>query len=238
MDDQAVPPSVEVAAEEAPAEALPEDDIVMEEDGEEASAAGMKLHLPLSRVKKICKLDPAVHTVSSDAAKLITMATEEYVRLMAKAAYGAAKDEGRKTIRRKDIDRVIKRDWLFALLEDAIDDWPDAKQPSDAQRTLDATVIVADQDNGENEGAIDENADVNDIDPEDNEDALESETEEEPHDAREEQMHPEDDVESVDRDSGDDSVALEEEVAALDVEDDEEDAHPAASSVKDIEDLQ
>lgn len=75
MDDQAVPPSVEVAAEEAPAEALPEDDIVMEEDGEEASAAGMKLHLPLSRVKKICKLDPAVHTVSSDAAKLITMAT-------------------------------------------------------------------------------------------------------------------------------------------------------------------
>uniref|UniRef100_A0A915ECI0 Transcription factor CBF/NF-Y/archaeal histone domain-containing protein n=1 Tax=Ditylenchus dipsaci TaxID=166011 RepID=A0A915ECI0_9BILA len=82
----------------------------------------LRHQLPISKIKKICKLDPLLNSISAEAVLLVTLAAEKYAKLLGSAAYSYAKDENRKTIQMKDIDRCIKKDWLFAILEDAISD--------------------------------------------------------------------------------------------------------------------
>uniref|UniRef100_A0A914YLP3 Transcription factor CBF/NF-Y/archaeal histone domain-containing protein n=1 Tax=Panagrolaimus superbus TaxID=310955 RepID=A0A914YLP3_9BILA len=58
--------------------------------------------LPLSKVKKICKLDSEINLVTADAVKLITFCTERFIELLAKSCVSCAKEQGRKTVSNAD----------------------------------------------------------------------------------------------------------------------------------------
>ncbi|KAF7635191.1 hypothetical protein Mgra_00005305, partial [Meloidogyne graminicola] len=91
--------------------------------------------LPLSRVKKISKiyLDQTSTnseviknaTISSEAVNLLAIATEKYIQLLSRAAWNWTLSTSRKTLQITDIEQCIKRDWLFAILNDGLNDWPD-----------------------------------------------------------------------------------------------------------------
>uniref|UniRef100_A0A0M3HVK5 CBFD_NFYB_HMF domain-containing protein n=1 Tax=Ascaris lumbricoides TaxID=6252 RepID=A0A0M3HVK5_ASCLU len=81
--------------------------------------------LPISKIKKICKLDPDSTMISSEAAQLITMATERFIGLLAKAAYGQAALMKRRTIQMKDVEECIRTRPLFEFLEGTLDGWPE-----------------------------------------------------------------------------------------------------------------
>ncbi|KAL3087242.1 hypothetical protein niasHT_020505 [Heterodera trifolii] len=83
------------------------------------------LQLPIGRVKRICKLDPQMKTVSADAVKLLALAAEKYVALLGRCAGKWALANARKTVQICDIEQCIQKDWLFAILEDALTDWPE-----------------------------------------------------------------------------------------------------------------
>uniref|UniRef100_A0A1I7XTC1 CBFD_NFYB_HMF domain-containing protein n=1 Tax=Heterorhabditis bacteriophora TaxID=37862 RepID=A0A1I7XTC1_HETBA len=85
----------------------------------------LHIDLPLSRVKKICRLDPELSAINYDAVLLVTKATELFVEELAKTAYTQAVLDKRKTIQLKDIDRAIGSKWMFRFLEDALNDWPE-----------------------------------------------------------------------------------------------------------------
>ncbi|KAI1727726.1 histone-like transcription factor (CBF/NF-Y) and archaeal histone domain-containing protein [Ditylenchus destructor] len=100
--------------------------------GNELEDSCLKTQLPQSRIRKICKMDPDLNSISSEAVTVITLGAEAYVKLLGKAAFDFTKTENRKTIQMKDIDRCIKKNWMFSILEDALDGWPDnsTKVPS------------------------------------------------------------------------------------------------------------
>ncbi|KAI1720116.1 histone-like transcription factor (CBF/NF-Y) and archaeal histone domain-containing protein [Ditylenchus destructor] len=85
----------------------------------------LKTQLPQSRIRKICKMEPDLSSISSEAVTVITIGAEAFVKLLGKAAFDFTKTENRKTIQMKDIDRCIKKHWMFSILEDALDGWPD-----------------------------------------------------------------------------------------------------------------
>uniref|UniRef100_A0AC35FHY6 Transcription factor CBF/NF-Y/archaeal histone domain-containing protein n=1 Tax=Panagrolaimus sp. PS1159 TaxID=55785 RepID=A0AC35FHY6_9BILA len=91
-----------------------------------SSKSNIPTVLPLSKVKKICKLDPAVNLITADAVKLITFCTERFIELLAKSCVSCAKEQGRKTVNNADFQRAIRRSWLFYMLDEALDEWPDA----------------------------------------------------------------------------------------------------------------
>lgn len=49
-----------------------------EEESENIERKNITTLLPLSRVKKICKLDPDVHMITSDSVKLITFCSVSF----------------------------------------------------------------------------------------------------------------------------------------------------------------
>uniref|UniRef100_A0A914H326 Transcription factor CBF/NF-Y/archaeal histone domain-containing protein n=1 Tax=Globodera rostochiensis TaxID=31243 RepID=A0A914H326_GLORO len=87
--------------------------------------ADLRLQLPISRVKRICKLDPEMNAVSADAVKLLALAAEKYVSILGRCAGKWALANARKTVQIGDIEQCIQKDWLFAILEDALTDWPE-----------------------------------------------------------------------------------------------------------------
>uniref|UniRef100_A0A183BMV0 CBFD_NFYB_HMF domain-containing protein n=1 Tax=Globodera pallida TaxID=36090 RepID=A0A183BMV0_GLOPA len=87
--------------------------------------ADLRLQLPISRVKRICKLDPEMNAVSADAIKLLALAAEKYVSILGRCAGKWALANARKTVQIGDIEQCIQKDWLFAILEDALTDWPE-----------------------------------------------------------------------------------------------------------------
>ncbi|CAI5441305.1 unnamed protein product [Caenorhabditis angaria] len=80
--------------------------------------------LPLGRVKKICRLDPDVEMINSEAIRLMTKAAELFIIELGKASNTNAILEKRKTVQLKDIEKSIQKMWTFAFLEDALDGWP------------------------------------------------------------------------------------------------------------------
>ncbi|CAI4231707.1 unnamed protein product [Auanema sp. JU1783] len=112
----------------------------------------LKTDLPLSRVKKIAKLDPEVSMMNNDAARLVAKSTELFLVELAKACYTHASGDKRKTVQKKDLDRVIKTDWMFEFLEDALDGWPEpgrSKIFGENAETLEETEELDDTVNGE-----------------------------------------------------------------------------------------
>ncbi|VDL62755.1 unnamed protein product [Nippostrongylus brasiliensis] len=96
--------------------------------------------LPTSRVKKVCRLDPDLAMITSDAVQFLTKATELFVAELAKASYTQAVLEKRKTIQVKDIDRAISSKALFEFLEDTLCDWPEAESSKIVSQVGSATL--------------------------------------------------------------------------------------------------
>ncbi|WKX97672.1 hypothetical protein Q1695_013386 [Nippostrongylus brasiliensis] len=96
--------------------------------------------LPISRVKKVCRLDPDLAMITSDAVQFLTKATELFVADLAKASYTQAVLEKRKTIQVKDIDRAISSKALFEFLEDSLCDWPEAESSKIVSQVGSATL--------------------------------------------------------------------------------------------------
>lgn len=63
------------------------------------SPAVRGLTIPFRAVKRIMKLDPDIGTVQNEAAILVTLASELFVKSLAKESYLNAKSRGRGTIR-------------------------------------------------------------------------------------------------------------------------------------------
>ncbi|EIM83656.1 uncharacterized protein STEHIDRAFT_62834 [Stereum hirsutum FP-91666 SS1] len=73
--------------------------------------------LPLVRVQKILKADKELPTVSKEAALIISIATEKFIKLLAEASHQVAKRESRVTVQQKDIASVVRREDGFLFLE-------------------------------------------------------------------------------------------------------------------------
>nr|CDJ96319.1 Transcription factor CBF NF-Y archaeal histone domain containing protein [Haemonchus contortus] len=123
--------------------------------------------LPTSRVKKICRLDPDLSMIGSDAVLFITKATELFVAELAKASYTQAVLEKRKTIQTKDIDRAIASKAIYEFLDGALTDWPEpasSKVVSQAESNVEVEAIAeedpenAEEDDADVEEAMEANA--------------------------------------------------------------------------------
>ncbi|KAL6302827.1 hypothetical protein BKA93DRAFT_716649, partial [Sparassis latifolia] len=80
--------------------------------------------LPFSRVQKILKADRELPMVQREAAFLISVAAEEFVKRITEATYRAAEREGRTAMQQKDIAALVRRVNEFTFLDDIIP-WPD-----------------------------------------------------------------------------------------------------------------
>ncbi|CAK5015160.1 unnamed protein product [Meloidogyne enterolobii] len=93
----------------------------------------METNLPLTRVKKIAKIslteaNPSTtskNLITSEAVNLLTIATEKYIQLLSKSAWNWTLASSRRTLQVVDIEQCIKRDWLFAILNEGLNNWPD-----------------------------------------------------------------------------------------------------------------
>ncbi|CAD5208387.1 unnamed protein product [Bursaphelenchus xylophilus] len=81
--------------------------------------------LPLSKIKGILKAHPEVQNITGDAAKLVRLTSEQFLRCFVKECVRETKQAGRKTVLPKDLDLVVDNVNSFDLLEDALDDWPE-----------------------------------------------------------------------------------------------------------------
>jgi len=94
--------------------------------------------LPISRVQKIMKADKELPIVAKEAAFLISLATEEFIKRLSEASHHIAHREKRVTVQQRDIASVTRRADEFLFLEEIIP-WPDASDPP-ARRKIQATV--------------------------------------------------------------------------------------------------
>ncbi|GMS84126.1 hypothetical protein PENTCL1PPCAC_6301 [Pristionchus entomophagus] len=95
----------------------------------------VQTRLPLSKVKRIAKIDPSIHMINAEAIKLMAKGTETFVSLLAKAAFTQAVLDKRKTIQTKDINSVIKQSPVFQLLQGALEDWPEPEKVEKSRTT-------------------------------------------------------------------------------------------------------
>ncbi|KAK8380053.1 hypothetical protein O3P69_016596 [Scylla paramamosain] len=91
----------------------------VEGDGEEGGRAGLRL--PLARVKRIMKADPALQLASQDAVFVIAKATELFVESLVEEAYQYTRKAGRKTVSRRDVDNSVEAIDALAFLDGALD---------------------------------------------------------------------------------------------------------------------
>uniref|UniRef100_A0AC34RAB5 Transcription factor CBF/NF-Y/archaeal histone domain-containing protein n=1 Tax=Panagrolaimus sp. JU765 TaxID=591449 RepID=A0AC34RAB5_9BILA len=123
--------------------------------------------LPLSRIKKICKLDPEIQLLTSDAVKIISYCTERFIECFAKEMALIAKEDGRKTVQMKDLERAIKRNPLFEFLEDALTDWPEKDKHSDAVDENNEEAVNEEDDEGiVDDEIIEDDMDVDELNEE------------------------------------------------------------------------
>ncbi|ETW81834.1 hypothetical protein HETIRDRAFT_317563 [Heterobasidion irregulare TC 32-1] len=83
---------------------------------------GGKSLLPLARVQRIMKADKELPIVAKEAAFLISMAAEEFIKRLAEASQKTSLDRDRKSkvIQQRDIASVVRRvdEYLFLEGED------------------------------------------------------------------------------------------------------------------------
>ncbi|KAJ9584457.1 hypothetical protein L9F63_021211 [Diploptera punctata] len=96
-------------------------DVIQEENEPEEEKSEKMLHLPISRVRTIMKVDPEVHIASQEAVFLITKSTELFLESLAKEAYRFTAQGKRKTLQKKDIDNAIESADCLSFLEGVLD---------------------------------------------------------------------------------------------------------------------
>ncbi|VDK86075.1 unnamed protein product [Litomosoides sigmodontis] len=89
---------------------------------------GVRTQLPVSRVKKIFRLESNCATISAEAVQLLTFATECFISLLAKVAYGQAVFDKRKTLQLRDLGKFCIENYEpFNFLDGTLDGWPEVK---------------------------------------------------------------------------------------------------------------
>ncbi|KAF8434934.1 histone-fold-containing protein [Terfezia claveryi] len=76
--------------------------------------------LPLTRVKRIIKLDEEIGTCSSSAAFLVTVAAEMFIQYLAKQGYKGAQKDRRKNLQYKDLANAVAALDTLEFLSDTI----------------------------------------------------------------------------------------------------------------------
>ena len=119
--------------------------------GENRDKDGNSLSLPLSRVKRIMKLDKSVKVASGDATKLITKATELFCEMLTQSALGSMKLGKRKTIKYLDVERAVLKKQKFDFLHDHVS----AMKPKEGEpkKMMEKDAVEAkekEEDDGEN----------------------------------------------------------------------------------------
>ncbi|KAG8968748.1 hypothetical protein FRC03_006203 [Tulasnella sp. 419] len=76
--------------------------------------------LPVARVQKIIKADKDLQAVSKEAVFLISVATEEFIKRLARAGHQQAQRDGRLTVQHKDLASAIKRAEELAFLQEIV----------------------------------------------------------------------------------------------------------------------
>ncbi|CAG9530998.1 unnamed protein product [Cercopithifilaria johnstoni] len=92
---------------------------------EDSASSATQTQLPITRVRKIFRLGSNCTTISVKAVQLLTLAAERFTGLLAKAAYGQAVFDKRKTLQLRDLEFCIKNYELFNFLDGALDGWPE-----------------------------------------------------------------------------------------------------------------
>ncbi|KAL3993597.1 Histone-like transcription factor (CBF/NF-Y) and archaeal histone family protein [Acanthocheilonema viteae] len=95
------------------------------EDSASSATHALQARLPVTRVRKIFRLDSNCTTISTEAVQLLTLAAERFTGLLAKAAYGQAIFNKRKTLQLRDLEFCIKNYESFNFLDGTLDGWPE-----------------------------------------------------------------------------------------------------------------
>ncbi|KAI9512432.1 histone-fold-containing protein [Russula earlei] len=113
---------------------LPEDNSSNRPKGKSAARPTVRLVresgkslLPISRVQKIMKADKELPLVAKEAAFLISLATEEFIKRLSEASHHIAHREKRVTVQQRDVASVTRRTDEFLFLDEIIP-WPDTSE--------------------------------------------------------------------------------------------------------------
>ena len=118
--------------------------------GENRDKDGNSLSLPLSRVKRIMKLDKSVKVASGDATKLITKATELFCEMLTQSALGSMKLGKRKTIKYLDVERAVLKKQKFDFLHDHVSAMKPKEGEPKKMTEKDVEVKEKEEDDGKN----------------------------------------------------------------------------------------
>ena len=77
--------------------------------------------LPFARIKNLMKLDDDVTIVSAESVFAITKTTELFIKLITEQAFGQMQGQKRKTLMKKDLEKVLEQNEIFSFLEGAYD---------------------------------------------------------------------------------------------------------------------
>jgi histone H3/H4 len=78
------------------------------------------LTIPFRTVKKAMKLDPDIPIVQNEAAVMVTVAAELFVKNLARESFKGAKRKGRSTIKYEDVAEARTKDPSLSFLETAL----------------------------------------------------------------------------------------------------------------------
>lgn len=90
--------------------------------GSSTAPAASELILPIGRIKKLCRLDPEVKSMSKDAVTLVTKCAELFTEALADEVEGIARVQKRKTLISQDlVDVCSLKEKFFFLKDDMMD---------------------------------------------------------------------------------------------------------------------
>ncbi|CAD6888225.1 unnamed protein product [Tilletia laevis] len=75
---------------------------------------------PTARMQRIIKSDEDLTNCSAEAAFLIAIATECFIKYFVEESYASARMEKRKAISYKDCQRAVQREWALGFLQEAV----------------------------------------------------------------------------------------------------------------------
>ncbi|KDQ09901.1 hypothetical protein BOTBODRAFT_36716 [Botryobasidium botryosum FD-172 SS1] len=100
--------------------------------------------LPLSRVQKIVKADKELAGMSKEATYLISVATEEFIKMLAQSGHQQAAREKRTTVQYKDMAVAVKRADELMFLEEIIPNTIPASVAIGKRRAKERAVLADD----------------------------------------------------------------------------------------------
>lgn len=99
-----------------------------EEDQIAEEAAAHHLEIPISRVKKIMKIDKEINRVSSEALHLISSSTQLFIQFLAEKSARVALENKKRTLKLEHLRIAVKRHQ--ATSDFLLDSLPVPSQPS------------------------------------------------------------------------------------------------------------